>query len=40
MKIECDTLEEFLNVVDGLVKRGLMFDSDAHNLTITLTGGY
>jgi len=40
MKIECDNLEQFLNTIEGLVKRGLMFNSCAHNLSITLTGGY
>lgn len=40
MIIECADLESFLDCVDGLVKRGLTFKSNAHTLIITLTGGY
>ena len=40
MKIECSTLNEFLDTIEGLVKRGLTFHSKTSNLTIELTGGY
>lgn len=39
-KIECRCREEFLDVIEGLVKRGLVFSADATTWTITLTGGY
>ena len=39
-KIECDTLEQFLDTIEGLIKRGLTFQSKTNNLTIELTGGY
>lgn len=40
MKIDCDNLENFLNVIKGLVERGLTFESFVNNFTIKLTGGY
>lgn len=38
--IKCDTVEEFYDAVEALVKRGLVFRADVGKLTITLTGGY
>lgn len=38
--IRCDSLHDFLNVIHGLVERGLTFTSDATKLTIHLTGGH
>lgn len=40
MSIRCDHLEQFLDVLAGLVSRGLTFTSDANTLVITLTGGH
>ncbi len=40
MTIECTDFEEFLNVIKGLVVRGLTFSSNASTMRITLTGGY
>lgn len=40
MTVECSNLDNFLDTVAGLVKRGLTFNADAEALTITLTGGY
>jgi hypothetical protein len=40
MTILCDTIFEFLDVIDGLVRRGLTFRADAKTFTIELTGGY
>jgi len=39
-KIECRSREEFLDVIEGLVHRGLVFTADASAWTITLTGGF
>ena len=38
--ILCNDLETFLNVIHGLVERGLTFTSNANDLRITLTGGF
>lgn len=38
--IRCQDLEQFLEVVRGLVMRGLTFEADADRLSIVLTGGY
>lgn len=38
--IRCDSLADFLDVIKGLVERGLTFTSDATKLTINLTGGH
>lgn len=40
MTIECIDMQEFLNVIKGLVMRGLTFDANATTFKITLTGGY
>ena len=40
MTIECSSLDNFMDIVAGLVKRGLTFNADSEALTITLTGGY
>ena len=41
MTIYTDTLEEMLDIVAGLVKRGLTFEvMCAHGYTITFTGGF
>ena len=39
-KIVCSSTEEFLDVIAGLVQRGLVFTADASTWTITLTGGF
>ncbi len=38
--IKCETMEEYVSLIAGLVKEGLTFDGYATDLTITLTGGY
>jgi hypothetical protein len=38
--IKCNTLAEFLDVIEGLVRRGLIFTANASDLEISLTGGY
>ena len=40
MTIECKTLTDFLDTVEGLVKRGLMFIANGTTWVITFTGGY
>jgi hypothetical protein len=40
MTIQCDTLENFLDTIEGLVKRGLTFQSSTASYTIVLLGGY
>lgn len=40
MTIQCTTTDHFLDVIHGLVMRGLTFKADADHLTIILTGGY
>lgn len=40
MIIKCHDLPAFLDTIEGLVHRGLTFDANASNLTITLLGGY
>lgn len=41
MKItRCADLEQFLDLIAGLVKRGITFEANADRLTITLTGGF
>ena len=40
MMIVCDDLDDFMNVIEGLVKRGLTFQANASKLKIKLLGGY
>ena len=40
MTINCYDIESFLEVVSGLVKRGLTFTADAGTFKITLLGGF
>lgn len=40
MTIYCDTIEEFLDVIAGLVRRGLTFTAESKTFEIVLTGGY
>ena len=40
MSIDCSSLPEFLDIVAGLVERGLTFQANAHDLTSNLTGGF
>jgi hypothetical protein len=40
MTIRCDSLANFLEVVRGLVERGLKFVAFADTLKVELTGGY
>jgi hypothetical protein len=39
-QIKCGDLENFLNVIAGLVTRGITFTADGDTYVITLTGGY
>ena len=36
----CTDLDQFLDIIAGLVKRGLTFRANADRLTIELLGGY
>jgi|JFJP01.1.fsa_nt_gi hypothetical protein len=40
MSIQCENLNQFLDVISGLVQRGLTFSADAGKLMIKLEGGY
>lgn len=40
MTIRCHHLEQFLDVIAGLISRGLGFTSDANTLVINLTGSH
>ena len=40
MKIQCESVSRFLEVIAGLVQKGLTFEADAETLVIRLTGGY
>jgi len=40
MIIYCATMVEFLDTIQGLVERGLMFEAYADSLHIKLTGGF
>lgn len=40
MKIYCKSMEKFVEVVAGLVSKGLTFEADADTYVIKLTGGY
>ena len=40
MILTCSDIAQFLDMVQGLVMRGLTFRADAQTFTITLTGGY
>ena len=39
-QIRCETMEQFLQVVDGLVRAGLTFRADAGALVVDLLGGF
>lgn len=38
--IQANNLQQFLDIIEGLIHRGLTFKSDAETFTIFLTGGY
>lgn len=40
MSIQCNDIEQFMDVIAGLVRRGLTFKAHASTLLITLTGGH
>lgn len=40
MTIKCENMLGFLNVIYGLLQRGVQFKADQGTLTIELTGGY
>ena len=40
MIIHCGDIAQFLDAIEGLVRRGLTFRADATQFSITLTGGY
>lgn len=40
MTIQTMTLNEMLDIIAGLVSRGLTFKADTATLKITLTGGF
>lgn len=40
MTIQCDTRDEFLDTIHGLVLRGLTFKANASTFSIILLGGY
>ena len=40
MKIYCHDLQRFLNVISGLVERGIQFEAHTSDLSITCTGGF
>ena len=39
-KINCGDMQQFTDVIAGLVQNGLTFEACAITLTIRLTGGY
>ena len=39
-QIRCETIEQFMQVIDGLVRAGLTFRADAGALVVDLLGGY
>ena len=39
-RIRCETLDQFVQIIDGLVRAGLTFNADAGSLIIDLLGGY
>lgn len=40
MTIQCTDIHNFLDVIQGLIERGLTFKANAASLSVTLTGGY
>jgi hypothetical protein len=40
MTIQNKNFDDFINVIDSLVKKGLTFDADSCTLEIKLLGGY
>lgn len=38
--ITCRTMDEFVAVIAGLAREGIIFKAEADALTITLTGGF
>jgi hypothetical protein len=40
MQIQCETLTQFLDVIAGLVHRGLTFKANSDTYKIELLGGY
>ena len=40
MIIHARYLAQFLDLIEGLVQRGLTFEADASTFTIKLTGGF
>lgn len=39
-QIRCESIDQFVQVIDGLVRAGLTFRADAGTLIIDLLGGY
>ena len=40
MTITAANMEEFLDIIAGLVERGIMFEANTVNWTVICTGGY
>lgn len=38
--IYCTSIDQFLNVVAGLVQRGIVFTADAEKMSVFCTGGF
>jgi hypothetical protein len=38
--IECESLDQFLDVVAGLIQRGITFETQVGNFKVYLTGGF
>lgn len=38
--IKCDSLSQMLDVIEGLVQKGIGFTADADSLVINLTGAF
>ena len=39
-QIRCETMEQFMQVIESLVRAGLTFRADAGALVVDLLGGY
>ena len=40
MTVKCETLEQFMYVIEASIKKGLNFTAFVESLTIEYTGGY
>ena len=38
--IKCDSLTQMLDVIEGLVRKGIGFTADVENMTIKLSGAF